>query len=234
MSWHSGIKKPSFILIAMLGALLGFNQIDATDVTQLDNNIGGVIAAAGAAGYLVEKKRDTKNKAATETNKATLEKDKVTKDELQQAIDSTWDVDMFHNTVVLPLAERRHKQFNQRFPWALQVFYSAQSKCARVHNDRKWWYLYSLSLEGFRAVWGMTIEEAVKKIPEWKASCQGSSLEAHAGHMGIGYQAIYHDVLNYADDYKRTYPDEAFVPFDADYQPEDYVKAGELVAHVQG
>ena len=225
MSWHSGLKKPSFILIAILGALLGFNQIDATGMTKVDNNIGTAIAVAGAAGYLVEKKRDTKNKGQKESSLATRQ-------ELQTIVDDSWDVDMFHNNVVLPVAEKRSKEFTDR-PWALQVFYSAQSKCRRVHNVKKWWYLYSLALDGFRAVWGMTWEEALKMVPEWRSKCQGYSVESHASYLGGVHYAIYRDVVNYQDDYGRTSA-EPFVPFEANFEPEDYISAGALVAHTQG
>ena len=70
-------------------------------------------------------------------------------------------------------------------------------------------------------------------VPEWRAKCQGYSVESHASYLGGSHYNIYRDVVNYQDDYGRT-SDEPFVPFEANFDPEDYVKAGELVAHVHG
>jgi hypothetical protein len=251
MNWSSGLKKPLFILIALLGAYLGINQEVMSD-TEIDNIAGGLTSLVGIVSYLWENKRDSKARSEAQADTATREDLQATQEKLQEDLQSTqetllaninehlvasektsWDVYLFHSAVVLPAAEKQHEQYNKRFPWALQVFYTAQSKCARVFNDRKYWYLYSLALQGFRAVWGMTFEEAIDKVPEWSKSCQGSDVRSHALYLGTGYYAIYQDVMNYRNDYFRTSAEE-FIPFDAEFQPEDYVIDAELVAHAQG
>lgn len=210
ISWHTGIKKILYSIIAIIGLFVGTNQSDVVNDTYVDNIAGAVAGVAGAVALIAEKKKDSTAAIVADYDgaKSTL-----------------WDAESYHNNVILPAASRAIQSNGVRFPWAQQVFYTAQEKCMRLTNNEKYWYLYSLSLHAFRAVWGMTWDYAVATIPEWRDACQGYDLRSHALHMGIGYYAIYTDVVAARERYIKTNQayeiTSLFVPDFAEY---DYVK----------
>lgn len=212
MNWSSGLKKP-ISLIAIIGGLLAaITQPESADSIQ--QLIGAIVAALGAGGYLVENKRDS---AARESRSAIY----PTREEVLDIVKSAdpWDPDIYHETVIVPAA-LIDKERNLRDSFVLSCFYCAMSRLRQPRDNPKAGYMLGLALAAFQSVWKMSYDEAIAKLPEWKAQCLGTDLFSVARRKGINYYAIAFDVKQYRERYEQAWtPGPIYEP---DFAPSDY------------
>jgi hypothetical protein len=221
LAWHSGIKKIGYMVLMAIGAWLSLKMPDVFGNFKFDELVPSILTAldglfiAGSAASLAIEAKTDKKAEAERVNSL------VTTDKLDVAIatrEPQFDPTLFHYTVLLPLAKVDKVQ-NSRQNLASAAYYVAESRL-KSDTPQRIAYILGLAKGAFHSIVGMTWEQAIAHVPQWAATCQGSTLRA-AMQQKLAWYYIFIDVESLMSKYYALPPELRPEIFDPQWSAED-------------